>query len=84
MSGCRLKLRAADPLVQLAVPVRKSTLDLLSRYADFHKEETGFKPGLDALVDGMLRNFMDEDPEFVKFLNTRQYDVKEYGAYGRP
>lgn len=56
--------------VRLVVTVKEGTNDLLAAYGRYYEATYGEAIAQSALVEAMLRGFMDSDKAFAKFLDA--------------
>jgi hypothetical protein len=61
------KVTKTDPIERLAVGIHKSVHDDLKAYQDFYKSNTGEEIAMGMMVEEMLKRFLAEDKEFLKF-----------------
>lgn len=66
------KVTTNDPIQRLAVSVRKSTNAQIDQYREYYKTVYGDDIERSHLVEEILRNFMNTDKEFAKFLEVQK------------
>lgn len=64
------KVTKNDPIERLAVGIHKSVNDDLKSYQAFYKSVHGEEIQMGMLVEEVLKRFMAEDKDFVKFKST--------------
>ncbi|MCC5610892.1 DUF2274 domain-containing protein [Nostoc sp. CHAB 5834] len=65
------KLSKADTAVRLAVSVKSSTSQNIDIYKEMYEKQYGEPIERSQLVDEMLRDFMNSDKGFQKYLTER-------------
>lgn len=71
------KVTQNDPIERLAVSIKSSTSKLLERYRDHYFATYGEPIEKSHLVEQVLREFMNSDKEFQKFLAQDSEDAAD-------
>lgn len=82
--GLKIKAAVKPPEMQRVtfnLPV--STVQMLKAYGKAYKKEYGEEPDEDYLVNEVIRDYLDSDRDFKKFLEENPDILQEIGDRGR-
>jgi len=70
------KVTKNDPVTRLAVGIHESVNGDLKLYQDFYKSVTGEEIPMGMMVEEMLKRFLAEDKDFLKFKSPPALEAK--------